>query len=122
MDCTECGNDIVIVKKAKVHYDCIRVENVYLRNCEVEVCRHCGIESPVVRNIKKAHLMIALGIALEPAKLTGVEIQFLRKTTRMTSAEWASRIGIADGTFSQIKFRLSKIEQTHEFIRSGPTQ
>ncbi len=117
MNCTDCGNDIVIVKKAKLRYDGIRVKNVYLRNCEVEVCRHCGAETPVVRRIKKVHLMIALGIALQPAKLTGVELRFLRQATRMTIAEWAARIGIAPESFSRWENGRSPSQQVEKLAR-----
>ena len=117
MDCTECGNDIVLVKKSKVHYDGVRVENVYLRNCEVEVCRHCGIESPVVRKIKKVHLMIAFGIATAPSKLTGDEVRFLRKAMRITIADWAARIGIAEGTFSRWENGRSPAAQVEKLAR-----
>src|SRR5437016_9406600 len=117
MDCTTCGNDIVLVKKTKIHYNGIRVENVYLRNCEVEVCRYCSTESPVVRSIKKVHTMIALGIALQPAKLTGNEVGFLRKAMRMTVAEWAARIGIASETFSRWENGRSPTQQVDELAR-----
>lgn len=117
MECTECGNDIVLVKKDKVLYDGIRVDNIYLENCEVEFCRHCGTESPVVRNIKKVHAMIALGMALQPAKLTGNEVRFLRKAVRMNAAEWAARIGIAAETFSRWENGRSPANQVEKLAR-----
>src|SRR5438445_6768235 len=117
MNCSECGNDVVLVKKTKVHYDGIRVENLYLRNCEVEVCRHCGTESPVVRNIKKVHRMIGLGVALQPAKLSGDEVRFLRRVMRMTAVEWAARIGIAPETFSRWENGRSPAQQVEKLAR-----
>ena len=117
MNCTDCGNDVVIVKKAKVLYAGIRAQKVYLRNCEVEVCRHCGAETPVVRHMKKVHLMIALGIALQPAKLSGDEVRFLRQAMRSTTADWAARIGIAQESFSRWENGRSPSQQVEKLAR-----
>lgn len=117
MNCTDCGNDVVIVKKAKVLYVGIRVKNVYLRNCEVEVCRHCGAETPMIRHMKKVHQMIALGIALQPAKLTGDEVRFLRQAMRSTTADWAARIGIAQESFSRWENGRSPSQQVEKLAR-----
>lgn len=117
MDCSECGKDVILVKRTKVPYDGIRVANVYLWNCEVEVCPHCGVESPVVRHIKKVHSMIAFAIALQPAKLSGVELRFLRRTLRLTVAEWSARIGIASESFSRWENGRSPSQQVEKLTR-----
>lgn len=117
MNCIECGREALLVKKPIVLYDGIRVQNVYLRNAEVEVCRHCGGETPVIRNIKKVHLMISLGIALQPTKLSGDEVRFLRKSMRLTVAEWAARIGIAAETFSRWENGRSPAQQVEKLAR-----
>lgn len=117
MNCIECGREALLVKKPIVLYDGIRVQDVYLKNAEVEVCRHCGGETPVIRNIKKVHLMIALGIALQPTKLSGDEVRFLRKAIRLNVAEWATRIGIAAETFSRWENGRSPAQQVEKLAR-----
>ena len=117
MNCIECGRKALLVKKPIVHYDGIRVQDVYMRNTEVELCPHCGSETLVIRNIKKVHLMIGMGIALQPAKLSGNEVRFLRKDTRMNVAEWASRIGIAAETFSRWENGRSPAQQVEKLAR-----
>ena len=117
MNCIECGRDALLIKKPIVKYDGIKVHDVYLRNVEVEVCRHCGNEAPVIRNIKKVHLMIAHGIALQPAKLAGDEVRFLRKAMRINAAEWAERIGIATESFSRWENGRSPAQQVEKLAR-----
>ena len=117
MKCIECGRDAVVVRKPKMLYEGINVENVFLRNVEVELCRPCGNESIVVRNIKKVHSVIALGIALQPARLSGAEVRFLRKAMRMNIIEWASRIGIAPETFSRWENGRSPAQQVEKLAR-----
>ena len=117
MKCIECGRDAVLVKKPKMPYEGINIENVFLRNVEIELCRPCGKESLVVRNIKKVHSMIALGIALQPAKLSGSEVRFLRKAMRLNVAEWASRIAIAPETLSRWENGRSPTQQVEKLAR-----
>lgn len=117
MNCIECGREALLVKKPIVLYDGLRVQNVYLRNAETEVCRHCGSETPVIRNVKKVHLMISLGIALQPTKLSGDEVRFLRKAMRLNVAEWAARIGIAGETFSRWENGRSPAQQVEKLAR-----
>ena len=101
MKCFDCGGEAILIKKRSVRYDGINVENVYFRNVEVEYCRSCGIESPVVRNIKGVHAKIALALALQPGRMKGAEVRFLRKAMRLNSEAMAERVGMAAETYSR---------------------
>ncbi len=61
--------------------------------------------------------MIGLGIALQPAKLSGDEVRFLRKAMRMTVVEWSSTIGIAHETFSRWENGRSPAQQVEKLAR-----
>src|SRR4051794_34867288 len=117
MNCFYCNKEATIVKQSKVLYHSLTVDHVYLRNCEVEVCGHCGSQSPVIRYVKKVHSMIALGLALQPAKLDGNEVKFLRKAMRQQLSDWAGRVGIAVGTFSKWENGRSPAVQVEKLAR-----
>jgi putative transcriptional regulator len=95
----------------------INVDNVFLRNVDVELCQARGTETLAVRNVKKVHSMIALGIALQPARLSGAEVKFLRKASRMSLSETANRLGIADATFSRWESGRPLGEQVEKLFR-----
>lgn len=117
MECIECGQDAILVRKQIVRYDGIRVKDVFLQNAEVEYCRTCGSESLAVRNIKKTHVMIGLGIAVQPARLSGDEVRYLRKAMRATAEGLAKRLGMAPETFSRWENGRLPAVQSEKLLR-----
>lgn len=117
MKCIECGNEAVLIKKPIAKYDGLKTENLYLRNIEIEFCPSCEAESLVIRNMNRVHLAIGVGLALQPAKLTGEEVRLLRRLLRFTATEWAARIGIAPETYSRWENGRSPAEQVEKLAR-----
>lgn len=117
MKCFDCGGEVILIRKSIVRYDGVNVENVYLRNAEVEYCRSCGTESTVIRNIKDIHSNIALALTLQPGRLTGSEVRFIRKAMRMSSEEMATKVDLAPETYSRWENGRSPSLATEKLFR-----
>lgn len=101
MNCSNCRQAVEVVKQRLYKYEGVRVHNLYLANVEVKVCLHCGVETPILRNVVKLHTMIGVALAQQPGRLAGDEVRFLRRRAGFKVNEWASRLGLADATYSR---------------------
>ena len=101
MNCFEC-NKTVEIKQYKAHlYDGIGLDHIYLLNAEVLFCSTCKEESIALKQPSKIHAAIGIAIALQPARLSGKDIRFLRRSAGFSLREWAARINVAEATYSK---------------------
>ena len=91
--CSECGQKS-LVERLVPSYEVktLGVPVILLDAVTEIVCSHCNhrkVRLPRAEGLSKAVAMIRV---LIPIKMTGDEIRFLRKTIRMTQAEFADQI------------------------------
>lgn len=100
-NCVECG----AVTKYKINtyqYKECGLNNVYLKNVEVEECTKCNFaKPPFISNIITLHEIIGHRIALQPFPLSGAEVRFLRKHLGLASRTFANWLRIAVSTLSR---------------------
>ncbi|MGI8653869.1 MAG: helix-turn-helix domain-containing protein [Pyrinomonadaceae bacterium] len=101
MNCFGC-NQIAEIKKHRAYrYGGVSVENLYILNAEVLSCSECVEESLILPQVAKLHAAIGIAIALQPARLSGGDIKFLRRSAGFSLREWSERIGVAEATYSK---------------------
>lgn len=99
--CEICGGSTEIRKGQTYHYKECGLNNVYLDNIELRVCKECGAVAPRLRRILDLHTTIARAVALKSGLLTGAEIRFLRKQLALSTQEWAALLRIDRATLSR---------------------
>jgi putative zinc finger/helix-turn-helix YgiT family protein len=99
--CEQCGNNLTIKSGQTHHYTESGVENVYLENLEVEVCRKCKTVSPRLRRIRQLHETIGRAIGLQPAPLAGQQLRYLRKHLGFKARELAALLRVDAATISR---------------------
>lgn len=101
MKCFECDKTVQIKKYRSYMYAGVGLSNICLLNQRVEVCSSCNTETPILRNPRRLHRAIGLAIALQPTLLTGRELRFLRRSAGYRTGELATRLSVADETYSK---------------------
>jgi len=101
MNCFECANKTEIKKYKAYQYNRVGLDNLVLLDAEVMFCPNCKEENLMLKQIDKIHSGIGIAIALQPARLTGSDIKFLRRSSDINVADWSSRIGTAESTYSK---------------------
>ena len=118
MNCFECNN-IAEIKKYKIYlYTDISLENIQLLNAEVLDCSACREESLLLKAPLKIHKAIGLAVVLQPARLSGADIRFLRRNLGYSLKDWAKRLGIPEGTYTKYETSRNLTNQTDMFIRT----
>lgn len=111
MKCFECDKTVQVQKYRAWMYPRVGVSNVCLLNQRVEICTECSRETPIIRSIGKLHRAIGIAIALQPAELSGEDLRFLRRNAGLLVSQMATRLGVAEGTYS--KWENNKRPLTH---------
>jgi putative zinc finger/helix-turn-helix YgiT family protein len=99
--CNICGGSTEVRARQRYHYKECGLDNVYLENIELRVCKACGVEMPRIRRVLDLHATIARAVALKPSLLNGAEIRFLRKHLGLKAREWAALLRIDHTTLSR---------------------
>ena len=99
--CFECDETCEIKKYRAYNYTGVNLENIVLRNLEVEVCNACDTKTPLLQNVKKLHNAIGVAIALQKVHLSGADIRYLRRSAGFSVGEWSKRLEVAEGTYSK---------------------
>jgi DNA-binding transcriptional regulator YiaG len=76
------------------HYTESGLTNWWLVGIPVYSCANCGIESAEIPDMDGLHNLISKNIILTPFSMTGQELTFLRKETRLRLKEFAERLGV----------------------------
>ncbi|MCW5962234.1 MAG: helix-turn-helix transcriptional regulator [Pyrinomonadaceae bacterium] len=92
------------------------MDNIVLANVEVEVCRGCKTETPLLRNLKKLHNAIGVAIALQNAKLSSADLRFLRRIAGLKVQEWSKRISVAGAHYARLESGDRKISAQVETL------
>jgi YgiT-type zinc finger domain-containing protein len=101
MRCPECNQTVEIKKYKSYPYEGIGVENLFILNAEVLFCQACNEESLVLQQVSKLHAAIGIAVAKQPARLSGTETRFLRRSADFSLRDWSQRIGVAEATYSK---------------------
>lgn len=101
MRCLECNQAAEIKKFKAYRYDGVGVENLYILNAEVLFCSVCKEESLILQQVSKLHAAMGIAVARQPARLSGAEIRFLRRSAGFSLRDWSQRIGVAEATYSK---------------------
>jgi YgiT-type zinc finger domain-containing protein len=115
--CNECGGPVERVKK---DYRFVEsgLDNVVLRNIEVDVCSKCG-DSPRIYRINDVFLTIAASLIAKPFELTGKEVRFLRKTLEVGIEDFARKLGVDRSHLSRVENgALAISRQTDRLVRT----
>lgn len=111
--CDTCGRPYE-VSEATVehpyHYTESGLTNWWLAGIPVYSCPNCGIESADIPDMDGLHELISRNIILTPFSMTGRELTFLRKETRLRLKEFAEHLGVDPKTIKnwEASERLSK--------------
>lgn len=98
--CEKCGGE-TIIERGRYHYTESGLDNVYLENVELRICKSCGVVTPRLYRMKKLHETIGRAVALKDSPLTGAEIRYLRKHLGMKSKDWAALLHSDASTVSR---------------------
>jgi len=100
MKCGRCKGETTI-KRGVYQYVESGLDNVYLVNVELRVCKNCGAVTPRIARINDLHAAIGSAIALKAERLSGSEARFLRKHLGLKGREWAEMLHIDVATLSR---------------------
>ena len=99
--CEMCGSLLTIKAGQRYQYNESGLDNVYLENLTVEVCKKCKATSPRLRRIRQLHETIGRAVALQPTPLIGADVRYLRKHLGYKAREWATLLRIDAATLSR---------------------
>lgn len=100
MKCGRCNGETRI-KRGVYQYAESGLDNVYLVNIELRVCKDCGAVTPRIARMNELHAAIGCAIALKGDRLSGSEARFLRKHLGLKGREWAEMLHIDVATLSR---------------------
>lgn len=76
------------------HYTESGLPNIFLIDITVYSCPNCEVASAEIPDLDGLHDLIAKDILLTPLPMSGQELRFLRKETRLRLKEFAERMGV----------------------------
>jgi YgiT-type zinc finger domain-containing protein len=115
--CKICGGPVDRVKK---NYRFVEsgLDNVILRDIEVDVCPVCG-DSPRIYRVNDVFLTIAAGLIAKPFGLTGKEVRFLRKALELNIEDFACKLGVDRSHLSRVENGAMAVSrQTDRLVRT----
>ena len=114
MKCDICQGSIVTKTQQNYHYTECGLDNVYLKNVDIRVCRACSERSVRIPHILELHATIGRAVAMQPCPLRGNDIRFLRKHVGYSAKEWARFLRTDASTLSGGKTgsRISELNPT----------
>jgi putative zinc finger/helix-turn-helix YgiT family protein len=100
MKCHTCGNELTVTK-GRHHYTGSGLPNVFVDGVETRACPDCGTSEVAIPRLARLHRTLALAVAKSTARLTGVEIRFLRKHIGWSGRDFARHFGVTPETVSR---------------------
>jgi transcriptional regulator with XRE-family HTH domain len=115
--CPEC-NELLKKELSLYRYKESGLDNVYLENTPVYKCS-CGISFPSIFRLPRLNELIAEALLFKPTLLDGKEIRFIRKNMRLSSKNFAKKLGIEKTTLSKWENNTQPHRESYDrFIRS----
>lgn len=99
MKCMQCESKMKTVRESHL-YDRGGI-NATLVNVSVHRCPECGDFEVEIPRIEELNRTLVGAIIRKPARLTGAEIRFLRKSLGWSGADFARHIGVDAATVSR---------------------
>jgi putative zinc finger/helix-turn-helix YgiT family protein len=110
--CRTCGKAETTTSRETYLYTESGLPNVTLVGVDVRRCAACGAHEVLLPRVEDLHRVIARAVVHKPARLSGAEVRFLRKSLGWSGADFAKHLGVDPST-------VSKWENDKEPI--GPT-
>lgn len=98
--CRTCGKAEMIPGVETYLYTESGLPNVVLAGVEVRRCPSCGHHELVLPRVAELHRTIAHAIIHKRARLSGLEVRFLRKYLGWSGVDFARHIGVDPSTVS----------------------
>jgi len=101
MKCPECRKAEMETRRENHRYTESGLPSVVLKNIEVRHCPACGAETVSIPRMAQLHRTIALSLIRKRARLTPVEIRYLRKSAGWSGKDFAERFHVDPATVSR---------------------
>lgn len=94
--CAFCSSkDMKITRPRLYRYRLSGLDNIYLRGGVIQwECRGCGEGYTQIEGEHGLMQLLAVGVLLKPAMLTGREMRFLRTACHLSQSDLAARLGV----------------------------
>ena len=99
--CSNCGSKNVGIARGEHRFFESGLRNVILLNAEISTCKDCGEKAVSIPNPNQLLKLIGEQIILNPSRLSGEEIRFLRKNIYLKTQEFSQVLGVHRGTISR---------------------
>lgn len=90
--CTACGSSCTS-QTGRWHYVECGLDNVFVNGIEIRTCSGCGKQSAVIPAVLQLHAVIAQALVLQPQRLRGAELKFLRQYLGLSREDLAQTMG-----------------------------
>ena len=100
MTCEACGAQMKSGRE-NFRYTACGLDTVTLMNVEVHRCPECGEYEVEIPRIEDLHRLIAQEVATKEARLTPLEIRFLRKYLGFSGVDFAAVLDVTPETVSR---------------------
>jgi DNA-binding transcriptional regulator YiaG len=101
----------------RYHYTESGLDNIWLEGVTVYSCPNCEVESADIPSMEGLHKLIAKHIILTPLPMTGAELRFLRKETKLKLKDFAERLAVDPKTVGNWEASDHLNKQTDVTIR-----
>lgn len=100
--CGKCSGQLRRDTRPMYREEGLGLPVILMNAVEVKVCVECGeVFSKRIPDLQNLIAAMAVARVMDPSKLNGRDIRFLRKAINSTAKDLASRLGVAEGTFSR---------------------
>jgi len=99
------------------HYTESGLNNIWLEGVTVYSCPNCEVDSADIPDLEGLHNLIAKDIILTPLPMTGAELRFLRKETKLKLKDFAERLAVDPKTINNWEASDHLNKQTDVTIR-----
>ena len=110
--CPEC-NRLMKTEFGLYRYKESGLDNVYLENALIYKC-NCGVLFPSIFRLPRLNELIAKTLIRKPTLLNGKEIRFIRKNMRLSSKDFAKRLGIGKTTLSKWENNTQRHRESYD--------
>jgi putative zinc finger/helix-turn-helix YgiT family protein len=99
--CRSCGKGETSTSRETYLYTESGLPNVTLVGVDIRRCPRCGAHEVLLPRVEELHRVIAQAVVHKPARLSGAEVRFLRKSLGWSGADFAKHLGVDPSTVSK---------------------